>query len=264
MKIDLDAREAFAIDVALRAGRLARDMRATLQPADAKSAIDFCTEADRAVEQLIRREVEERFGDSMIGEEFGGEAGEALWLVDPIDGTTGYIHGTPRWCVSIGFLLRGVIEIGVIYAPGTDRLFIARRGHGATLNKRPIAVSGLRHGAAPVVEAGCSERRPLEMYFELIRQLNAANMDFRRIGSGAIGLAEVACGLADGYVELHMNAWDAAAGLLLVSEAGGFTNDFMADDGIRSGNLLIACTPEIAPTLTEIVQRLAVPLRSDA
>jgi myo-inositol-1(or 4)-monophosphatase len=256
LTIDLDAREAFAVDIALRAGRLASEMRATLPPADAKSAIDFCTEADRAVERLIRDEVEERFGDNMIGEEFGGEAGEAVWLVDPIDGTAGYIHGTPRWCVSIGFAQHAVAEIGVIYAPATQRLFVARRGRGASLNKRPIAVSGLRHGAAPLVEAGWSERRPIEMYCALIGQLNAARCEFRRIGSGALGLAEVACGLADGYVELHMNAWDAAAGLLLVAEAGGFTNDFLAGGGVSEGNPVIACTPEIASTLTGIVGRL--------
>jgi myo-inositol-1(or 4)-monophosphatase len=251
--IDLDAREAFALDVALRAGRLALTMRNDLAPADAKSAIDFCTEADLAVERLIRGEVEERFGDSFIGEEFGGEAGEAVWVVDPIDGTTGYIHGTPRWCVSVSFVLRGVAEIGVIYAPASDRLFTARRGRGARLNGRPIQVSGLRHGAVPVVEAGWSERYPLDRYFDMIRRLNAARYEFRRIGSGALGLAEVACGLADGYAELHINAWDAMAGLVLVAEAGGVVNDFLADDGLRKGNILIASTPEINATLTAIV-----------
>jgi myo-inositol-1(or 4)-monophosphatase len=250
---DLDAREAFALDIALRAGRLALTMRNDLAPADAKSAIDFCTEADLAVERLIRSEVAERFGDSFIGEEFGGEPGDAVWVVDPIDGTTGYIHGTPRWCVSVAFVLRGVAEIGVMYAPATDRLFTARNGRGARLNGRPIHVSGLRHGAVPVVEAGWSERRPLETYFELIRRLNAARFEFRRIGSGALGLAEVACGLADGYIELHINAWDALAGLLLVSEAGGWTNDFLAGDGLRKGNVLIACTPEMRASLTAIL-----------
>jgi myo-inositol-1(or 4)-monophosphatase len=254
---DLDAREAFALDVALRAGRLALTMRNDLAPADAKSAIDFCTEADLAVERLIRGEVEERFGDSFIGEEFGGEPGEAVWVVDPIDGTTGYIHGTPRWCVSIGFVLRGVIELGVIYAPATDRLFTARRGRGARLNGRPIEVSGLRHGAVPVVEAGWSERYPLERYFDLVRRLLAARIEFRRIGSGALGLAEVACGLADGYIELHINAWDALAGLLLVTEAGGEVNDFLAGDGLRKGNRLLACTPEMTMPLSAILDAVA-------
>ncbi len=249
---DLDAREAFALDVALRAGRLALNMRNDLPTAEAKSAIDFCTEADLAVERLIRGEVETRFGESFIGEEYGGEPGEAVWVVDPIDGTAGYIHGRPRWCVSIAFVLRGMVEIGVIYAPVTDRLFIARRGRGACLNGRPMEVSRLRHGTAPIVELGWSERRPLEAYLELIRRINVARYEFRRIGSGALGLAEVACGLSDGYVELHINAWDALAGLLLVSEAGGYVNDFLAGEGLRNGNLLVASTPEIGPALSEM------------
>jgi myo-inositol-1(or 4)-monophosphatase len=249
---DLDARQSFAVDIVQQAGRLARSMRESLPPIDAKSAIDFCTEADREVEKLIRAEVAERFGDNFIGEEFGGEAADAVWLVDPIDGTTGYIHGTPRWCISMGFVLRGIIEIGVVYAPVPDELFVARRGHGVNLNGHPIRVSGLRHGAAPVVEIGWSERRPLEAYFEVLRRLTAARCEFRRVGSGALGLADVACGRSDGYIELHINAWDAVAGLLLVIEAGGWASDFLADDGLHSGNLLLACTPEIASTLNGV------------
>ena len=255
---DLDARAALAVDVALRAGQLALAMRHNLGPADAKTAIDFCTEADLAVERLIRQEMAARFGgDSFIGEEYGGEAGEAVWVVDPIDGTAGYIHGTPRWCVSIAFVLAGVIEIGVIYAPVTDRLFVARRGRGAQMNGRPIQVSGLRHGAAPVIEAGWSERRPLGAYCELLARLTAARFEFRRLGSGALGLAEVASGLADGYVELHMNAWDALAGLLLVEEAGGRINDMLGDDGLRQGNLVLASTPEIAEALAAMTRDLS-------
>ncbi len=255
---DLDTRAALAVDVALRAGQLALAMRHNLGPADAKSAIDFCTEADLAVERLIRQEMAARFGgDSFIGEEYGGEAGDAVWVVDPIDGTAGYIHGTPRWCVSIAFVLAGVIEIGVIYAPVTDRLFIARRGRGAQMNGRPIQVSGLRHGAAPVIEAGWSERRPLGAYCELLARLTAARFEFRRLGSGALGLAEVASGLADGYVELHMNAWDALAGILLVEEAGGRVNDVLAADGLRRGNLVLASTPEIAEALAAMTSDLS-------
>jgi myo-inositol-1(or 4)-monophosphatase len=251
--IDLDAREAFALDIALRAGRLALAMRHDLGPADAKTAIDFCTEADLAVERLIRGEVEARFGDGFIGEEYGGAASEALWVVDPIDGTANYIHGTPRWCVSVAFVVSGVIEIGVLYAPATDRLFTARRGRGARLNGRPIEVSHLRHGAAPVVESGWSERRPLASYFKFLAGLNAANYEFRRHGSGALGLADVACGLNDAYAELHINAWDALAGLLLVTEAGGYVNDFLAGDGLRMGNAVLAATPEIAEPLAAMM-----------
>jgi myo-inositol-1(or 4)-monophosphatase len=256
MMDSLDARRGFAVDVALRAGALALGMHRTLAPIEAKSAIDFCTEADRAVEQLVRQEIAERFGDAVIGEEYGGRAANRVWVVDPIDGTAGYIHGTKRWCVSLAYVWRGEIEIGVIYAPADDRLFVAQRGRGATLNGRPIQVSGLRHGAAPVIELGWSERRPLSAYCTLLQRLTDAGFEFRRHGSGALGLAEVACGLNDGYAELHINAWDALAGLLLVREAGGWTNDFLADDGLRHGNLLLAATPALSGRLAAMTQDL--------
>jgi myo-inositol-1(or 4)-monophosphatase len=127
-------RHDFAVCLALEAGALAMHMRNTLAPATAKSAIDFCTEADVAVERLIRDRIASRFGDAMIGEEDGGDAAASVWVVDPIDGTTNYIHNTGRWCVSIAYVLHDEIECGVIYSPTDNRLFTARRGAGAFLN----------------------------------------------------------------------------------------------------------------------------------
>jgi myo-inositol-1(or 4)-monophosphatase len=251
-------RHAFAVDLAVRAGQLALSMRQSLGPAEAKSAIDFCTEADRAVERLIREEVQHSFGEAVIGEEYGGEAADQVWVIDPIDGTAGYIHGTPRWCVSLAYVTHGEIELGIVYAPVEDRLFVARRGQGALLNGRPIRVSGLRHGAAPVVEVGWSERRPLSTYCSLLNRLTDAGMEFRRHGSGALGLADVAVGLNDAYVELHINAWDALAGILLVREAGGLTNDFLEGDGLTRGNFLLAVTPELQDRLVELTRDLVV------
>lgn len=237
-----------AVELAVEAGTLAASMRGALGPAEAKSAVDFCTEADRAVERLIRDRITGTFGDAMIGEEYGGEAAGAAggtWLVDPIDGTTEYIHGTRRWCVSIAYVRGGAIELGVIYSPPTDRLFSARRGAGAYLNGRRLEVSRLRHGTAPLIEAGWSDRRTMTEYAAMLVRLNGLGFEFRRHGSGALALAEVAAGLSDGYVELHINAWDALAGILLVQEAGGQCNDFLAGDGLTEGNLLVAGTPEI-------------------
>jgi myo-inositol-1(or 4)-monophosphatase len=156
-----------------------------------------------------------------------------------------YIHGGPRWCVSIGLVLEGAPEIGVIHAPDQGRLFAARRGHGAFLNDAPITVSHLRHGASPVVETGWSPRRPIAGYAALITRLIEDRIEFRRHGSGALGMADVACGLNDGYLELHINAWDVLAGIVLVREAGGYTNDFLDNDGLIKGNPIVACTPEI-------------------
>ncbi|MFT8246185.1 inositol monophosphatase family protein [Roseomonas sp. BN140053] len=256
---EVGRRHAFAIELAVEAGALARRMQHALGPLEVKNPIDFCTEADHAVERLVRERVTQTFGDAMIGEEDGGEASDSVWVVDPIDGTAGFIHGTPRWCVSLAYVRNGRIESGVIHDPTQDRLFAARRGGGATLNGRPLRVSQLRHGAAPVVEVGWSGRRGLDQYCAVLHGLTERGMEFRRHGSGALALAEVAAGLSDGYIELHMNAWDALAGLLLVEEAGGRINDFLADDGLTRGNLVLACTPQIEAALARMLEGLPAP-----
>jgi myo-inositol-1(or 4)-monophosphatase len=248
----INARYDLAVDLALEAGALAVDTRRNLGALEQKDPMDFATRADHAVEDLIRRRVAARFGDAVIGEEDGGAPAPLVWVVDPIDGTNNYIHGASRWCVSIALLVDSVVEIGVIHAPDERRLFVARRGRGAVLNGAAIGVSHLRHGASPVVETGWSPRRPMEEYNTLLSRLIADNIEFRRLGSGALGMADVAAGLTDGYVELHINAWDVLAGLVLVKEAGGWASDFLVNDGLRVGNPILACTPEIAPRLRAV------------
>jgi myo-inositol-1(or 4)-monophosphatase len=254
---ELAGRQRFAEALAVKAGKLALGMRSNLGPVEAKSAIDFCTEADRAVEQLVRGEIAAAYGEPVLGEEYGQDAGTdgsaGLWVVDPIDGTTEYIHGSGRWCVSLAFLRDGAIELGVIYEPVGNRLFSARAGQGASMNGEPIRVSRLEHRAVPVIEVGWSERRSLDAYCDLLHMLVASRMEFRRRGSGALGLADVACGVNDGYVELHINSWDAVAGILLVREAGGWTNDFLAGNGLTEGNLILAATPELHQPLTALL-----------
>ncbi len=242
----LDERHGFAIELAREAGALASDYRRRLGALEAKQPMDYATEADHAVEALIRHRIGARFGDAVIGEEDGGDPADLVWVVDPIDGTINYIHGTPRWCVSIALLAGGEIESGVIIAPDENRLFAARRGQGAFLNDAPMRVSGLRHGASPVVEIGWSPRRTIAQYGAAIQALIADGIEFRRLGSGALGIADTAAGLNDGYMELHINAWDILAGIVLVREAGGWTNDFLTDNGLTQGNPILACTPEIA------------------
>ncbi len=246
----LAARHDFAIALAREAGALALDLRRRLGALEAKNPMDYATKADHDVEALIRERIGERFGDAVIGEEDGGVAADLVWVVDPIDGTVNYIHGTPRWCVSIALVAGGEIESGVINAPDEGRLFTARRGGGAFLNGAPAQVSNLRHGASPVVEIGWSPRRPIELYGTLIRRLIGDGIEFRRLGSGALGAADTASGLNDGYVELHINAWDILAGMILVREAGGWTSDFLAGDGLTKGNPIIVCTPEIVDRIS--------------
>jgi myo-inositol-1(or 4)-monophosphatase len=250
----MTARHEFAIELAREAGALATTLRRTLGALEAKDPMDYATRADHAVEALIRQRIGDRFGDPVIGEEDGGTPADLVWVVDPIDGTVNYIHGTSRWCVSIALVEGGDIVSGVINAPDENRLFAARRGHGAFLNGAPARVSNLRHGASPVVEIGWSPRRPIEWYGTLIQQLIADGIEFRRLGSGALGIADTAAGLNDGYLEMHINAWDVLAGIVLVREAGGWTSDFLAGDGLAKGNPVIACTPEITARVREAVE----------
>jgi myo-inositol-1(or 4)-monophosphatase len=252
----IQQRHDFAVELAHEAGILASGMRRNLGALEAKNPMDYATAADHAVEALIRERIGTRFGDPVIGEEDGGSPADLVWVVDPIDGTINYIHGTSRWCVSIALVAGGEIVSGVINAPDEHRLFAARRGQGALLNGNPIRVSNLRHGASPVVEIGWSPRRPIENYNTLIRHLIAGGIEFRRHGSGALGVADTAAGLNDGYMEMHINAWDVLAGMILVQEAGGWTNDFLSGDGLVKGNPIIVCTPEITPLLSEMMASL--------
>jgi myo-inositol-1(or 4)-monophosphatase len=251
MSAALAARHDFAIDLAREAGALAASLRRSPGVLESKRPMDYATKADHAVEALIRQRIGERFGDPVIGEEDGGKPADLVWVVDPIDGTVNYIHGSPRWCVSIALVEAGDIALGVINAPDEGRLFSARHGLGAFLNGTPAQVSNLRHGASPVVELGWSPRRPIDSYARLIQHLIADGIEFRRLGSGALGVADTAAGLNDGYMELHINAWDVLAGIILVREAGGWTSDFLSGDGLVAGNPVAVCTPEIIARLQE-------------
>ncbi len=137
----------------------------------------------------------------------------------------------------------------MIYQPTTDELYACRRGGGATLNGRPIRVSGLTDARQAMIEAGWSTRLPSASYIALVDRLYRAGAQVRRAGSGTLGLAYVADGRTDAYCELHINSWDALAGLLLIEEAGGYVNDFLADDGLRRGNAVLGCTPALRDLL---------------
>ncbi len=156
------------------------------------------------------------------------------------------MRGISQFCISIAYVHKGRTQVGIIYDPMHDELFAAETGHGATLNGEPIQVSGLKDFASSTIEAGWSTRLPLRRYVDVVGRLLDDGAGVRRGASGALALAYVSAGRIDGYCELHMNAWDALAGLLLIEEAGGWTNDFMADEGLRRGNLVSAAPPTCA------------------
>jgi myo-inositol-1(or 4)-monophosphatase len=219
-----------------------------------KGPQDFLTETDGAVERHLRDEVAEAFSeDTFLGEETGGDPGDNVWVVDPIDGTANFARGIPHYCISIAFVSANEIELGAIYNPSLDELYFARRGRGATLNGKPITVAATASFDAACVEFGWSPREPNSAYIAGFAALLKRGANVRRAASGALGLAFVADGRSDAYAELHMNSWDCLAGLLLVKEAGGRVGRFLRDGALEHGGPVIAVAPGIADALSEAV-----------
>ena len=247
---ELDAREEALIAVAREAGERARQF--FLKPIDVKmkGKQDFITEADGAVERLIIERLQARFPkDAFLGEEGGASGeGDALWVIDPIDGTANFANRMPHFCVSIAFVAGGELLLGAIAAPMYGELYRARAGKGAFLNERRMRVSDADIQRA-IIELGWSVRRPTRDYTSMVERVLATGATFQRAGSGALGLAYVADGRTHGYCELHINSWDTLAGLLMVREAGGWTNDFLAGDALARGNAVLACAPALKDVL---------------
>nr|WP_289852012.1 inositol monophosphatase [Rhizobium sp. SSA_523] len=206
-----------------------------------KGPQDFLTVTDAASEAHIRGMIERHFPqDTVFGEEGGGEIGDKVWVVDPVDGTANFARGIPHFCISIAYVENGRTEIGAIYNPALDELYFARRGEGATLNGRPILAAGTQRFDAASIEMGWSTRVANEVYLGVVKNLLDMGTNVRRSGSGALALAYVADGRSDGYIELHMNSWDCLAGLLLVSEAGGDVCPFFEIGSLRDGGAVLA------------------------
>lgn len=219
---------------------------------------DTATAADRAVEAFVRERLSALFPeDGFLGEESaaGGltAGGPRVWVVDPIDGTDCFVSGIPVWCVSIALVCAGRVELGVIFDPNRGELFAARAGGGATLDGgaiRPCSAGSLDDG---VMGIGLNHRIDPGSTLEVIRRLLAAGGMCQRNGSGALMLAYVACGRLIGYYEAHINAWDALAGVALVREAGGWTNDFLTDRCLEQGNEIVAAAPGVAASVQALV-----------
>ncbi|MBQ0821106.1 inositol monophosphatase [Microvirga sp. HBU67558] len=252
-----DLRLAVASAVAREAGGLARrrfNGRPGTTGINLKGHQDYLSAVDAEVESLVRSRLLESFPeDSFFGEEGGGSFDDNVWVVDPVDGTANFVRGISQFCISIAYVRDGRTRIGIIYDPMHDELFAAERGRGATLNGEPIRVSGLGDMQSATIEAGWSTRLPLSQYVDLVGRILADGAGVRRGGSGALALAYVAAGRIDGYCELHMNSWDALAGMLLIEEAGGWVNDFLAGSGLRDGNIVLGCTSGLKSPLARLM-----------
>lgn len=253
----LDDRLQFCRDLARRAGALAHTGFGTA-PATLKGRHDVLTAMDAQVERFIRAAIAERYpGEAVLGEEDGAsgtlDAGGRIWIVDPIDGTANYARGIAHYCVSIACVEDGVPLVGALHDPCHDRLYGAARGGGAWLGTQRLAVSPVDAPGAATVECGWSPRRPAQDWQALVARVMQAGCAVRRAGSGALGLADVAAGRVEAYCELHINSWDCAAGILLVREAGGHTNEFFAGRALTEGNALIATNAALRDALQRVI-----------
>jgi myo-inositol-1(or 4)-monophosphatase len=220
---------------------------------------DFVTEVDQLVEQEIIQYIRHFYPHhGILAEESGQAKGdEYVWIIDPIDGTTNFIHGFPHFAISIALQCRGRLEHGVIYDPVKQELFYATRGAGAFLNDHRIRVSQQKEIKGALMGTGfpfCHQEL-LESYLKSFKAVSLKAAGIRRTGSAALDLAYVAAGRLDGFWELKLSPWDIAAGAVLIREAGGFISDFTgAEKFLETGNV-VAGTPkvfkELLPLLSE-------------
>jgi myo-inositol-1(or 4)-monophosphatase len=257
------------INIAVRAARNAGNVllryydRLDSLTVTTKGQNEFVSEVDRAAEQVIIKTLRDAYPNhAILAEESGRSDGnEFQWVIDPLDGTTNYLHGFPQFSVSIALKHKGVLEHGVIYDPLREELFTASRGSGALLNDRRLRVSSCKGLTGALIGTGFPYRDQshLDAYMGMFRDLIKDTAGLRRPGSAALDLAYVAAGRLDGFWELGLAEWDIAAGALIIQEAGGAVSDIQGGERyLESGNMIAggikthtAILKTITPHLTE-------------
>jgi myo-inositol-1(or 4)-monophosphatase len=249
------------VQAAMKAGRsLARDFGEVQNlQVSLKGPGDFVSQADHKAEEIIHAELSRaRPGYAFLMEERGvvsGEDDQHRWIVDPLDGTTNFLHGLPIFSISIGLERQGQIVAGVIYNPAMDELYTAERGGGAFMNDRRLRVASRARLADTVIGTGVPHlgRGHHGNYLVELRNVMAEVSGVRRLGSAALDLAYVACGRFDGYWEMRLYPWDIAAGIVLIREAGGLVGRLEGDHDLLEEGTLVAGNPAIYPRLGELL-----------
>jgi myo-inositol-1(or 4)-monophosphatase len=214
---------------------------------------DFVTEVDQAAELAIIDVLKNAYPDhAILAEESGASANlhsenENVWIIDPLDGTTNYIHGFPQYCVSIALQQRGQITQAVVYDPTRNELFTATKGSGAYLNEKRIRVTRRDKIADALIGTGFPYRKleGMEEYLQMFRVMTGKTAGLRRAGAAALDLAYVATGRLDGFFEKGLQSWDMAAGALLITEAGGIVGNFSGESDYLEKGDIVAGTPKI-------------------
>jgi myo-inositol-1(or 4)-monophosphatase len=253
------------LNIAVRAARRAGSIinRAALDGSldvRTKQARDYVTQVDRAAEEAVIDVVRKAYPDhAFLAEESGttgGDAAEFRWIIDPLDGTTNFIHAFPQYCVSIAVEQRGALAHAVVYDPVRNELFTASKGRGAFLNDRRIRVSKCVRLQDALVGTGFpfKEVTRLDLYLRQLRRFMETASGVRRAGAAALDLAYVACGRLDAFWELGLSPWDMAAGALLIQEAGGLVGDLKGEAGFMESGDVCAAAPKIFPTMLEALK----------
>lgn len=257
------------LTIALRAGRKAAELierafeRIDLVSFEAKSHNDFVTEIDKAAEKEIIYHLRKAYPDHSIrGEEGGLQPGknpDYEWIIDPLDGTTNFIHGIPHFSISIACKYKGQLEHAVIIDPIKREEFTASRGRGAKLNDRRIRVSSRRGMDGALIGTGIPfsgySLENIVPYLACVQEIAGETAGIRRCGSAALDLAYVAAGRFDAFWEMNLNQWDIAAGILLVTEAGGLVSDFNGGADYLDSGHIVAGGPKVFKPILQVVQK---------
>jgi myo-inositol-1(or 4)-monophosphatase len=253
-----------AVDCVREAGGILMDYHNRLHPLQiqAKGRFDYVTEADLAAQDAIVKLIRSRHPEhDILAEEDNGSPGQnaSRWLVDPLDGTTNFIHGFPVFAVSVALEYENSIVLGAVYDPCRKELFLAQKGQGSTLNGRPMQISKRQMVDEALIATGFPwrEKSVLSRYLEGFTQIFSRVSDVRRSGSAALDLAYVACGRCEGFWELGLSPWDIAAGHLLVLEAGGYISDFNGEDNHIWVGDVVAGNPAIHTFLLKIIREVS-------
>ena len=258
-----------AVKAARRAGNLIHRAADNLDhlTVTKKSNADYVSEVDKAAERTIIQTILDVYPSHAILAEESGSQGESeyLWIIDPLDGTTNFLHGYQQYAVSIALQHNGVLTQAVIYDPTKNDLFTATRGRGAFLNDRRIRVSKRAELADSLIGTGFpySKFDHLDAYMGILKDMMQKTAGLRRPGSAALDLAYTAAGRYDGFFETGLKSWDIAAGCLLITEAGGLVSDLQGNDSyLRSGHLCAGNPKVFAQMLQVIAPHLTDGLKS--
>jgi myo-inositol-1(or 4)-monophosphatase len=258
------------LNIAVRAARSAGDLilrsadNVGLLHIDQKGKNDYVSEVDRMAEREIINIIKAAYPEhAILAEESGKHKGnDFVWVIDPLDGTTNFLHGFPQYAVSIGLKHKGRLEVGVVYDPLRDELFTAKRGGGAMLNNRRIRVTNQTSLKGALIGTGFpfKTEQHLDAYVGMFRSITTGAAGIRRAGAAVLDLAYVAAGRLDGFWEIGLMEWDMAAGILLIKEAGGVVTDFAFNDNyLVSGNVITG-----SPKMHQIMYQLIEPHVTDS